>query len=142
MTRRSLGNALPSLLMLLALIGGVGAWNYHKNVALDEQEYRPFRGHSDEALHQLIDAYENERDEDKKAYLEISGRRASAKTKPMLDEQVAEFERIQRHGLRTRELRNAVAGHQATLKELKKEASRRNLDADNFRRILRLATTF
>ncbi len=142
MTRRSLGNALPSLLMLLALIGGVGAWNYHKNVALDEQEYRPFRRHSDEALHQLIDAYENERDEDKKAYLEISGRRASAKTKPMLDEQVAEFERIQRHGLRTRELRNAVAGHQATLKELKKEASRRNLDADNFRRILRLATTF
>ena len=142
MTRRNLGNALPALLILLALIGGVGAWNYHKNVALDEQQHRPFRGHSDEALQQLIDAYENERDVGKKAYLEISSRRESAKTKPMLDEQVAEFERIQSHGLRTRQLRNAVAGHQASLKELKKEASRRTLDADNFRRILRLATTF
>ena len=142
MTRRNRGNALPSLLILIALILGVGAWNYHKNLALDEQEYRPFRGHSDEALHQLIDAYENERDRDKKAYLEVAGRRASAKTKPMLDEQVAEFERVQSHGLRTRQLRNAVAGHQASLKELKKEASRRTLDADNCRRILRLATTF
>ena len=82
MTRRNLGNALPSLLILIALIGGVGTWNYHKNVALDEQEYRPFRGHSDEALHQLIDAYESERDAGKKAYLAIAGRRASAKTKP------------------------------------------------------------
>ena len=41
MTRHELGNALPSLLILIALIGGVGAWNYHKNLALDEQEYRP-----------------------------------------------------------------------------------------------------
>ena len=32
MTRRNLGNALPSLLILIALILGVGAWNYHKNL--------------------------------------------------------------------------------------------------------------
>jgi hypothetical protein len=142
MTRRNQGNTLVGLLLLLLIIGGAGAWNYHRNAAIEDQEYRPYRTHSDEALQALIDAYESERDSSRKAYMDLAGERTDVRSKAMLDEQVAEFERIQTHGNQARAARDVAAGLQVSLKELKKEQARRAVDADGFARILRLATTF
>ena len=46
-------------LLLVVLVAGVG-WNYHRNVAREQAEFRPYRGYSDADLAALVAAYEQE----------------------------------------------------------------------------------
>ena len=92
------GGALPMLLLLLAILCGGGAYNYQRNVALEKQEPRPYRGYTDEQLEQLAAAYEGEKAKDSQRYEKASSRRATAQGKAYFQDQVDEFERVQRAG--------------------------------------------
>lgn len=135
------GSAVPLLLVLLGLLVGGGYWNYQKAVEAEEAVYRPFRGYTQEALEQLVEAYEADRDHSAGRYEAAASRRVDARGRAYFQEQVEEFERVQQAGRQTRDLRNRVAESQATLKLLEEELSLRAQEKDKLMLILRRAFT-
>jgi hypothetical protein len=126
MTRRSeAGSSVVTLLVLLLILAGAGAWNFRRNLAAEEAEYRPFRGHSDEAIGQLMAAYEGQHEHDTARYQAAADRKVNVHGKDYFGEQVEEFERVQRLSKNTRALRDELAESQATLKLLEEERSKR-----------------
>ena len=59
--RRDAGSGIWAVLVLLLVLAGAGAWNYQRNLAVEEAVYRPFRTHTDEDLAQLAGAREPRR---------------------------------------------------------------------------------
>jgi hypothetical protein len=138
--RHQAGNGVLTLLVLLALLAGAGAWNYQRNVAAERAEYRPYRGYTDEAIEQLASAYETKQTGDSKRYEAVAARRATAAGKAYFDEQVREFERVQRTGEAKKALQGELAESQTTLKliaaEKRKRAEERNRVQLFFKRLL------
>ena len=136
------GGALPMLLLLLAILCGGGAYNYQRNVALEKQEPRPYRGYTDEQLEQLAAAYEGEKAKDSQRYEKASSRRATAQGKAYFQDQVDEFERVQRAGAGRKAAQLELAESESQLKRLRAELSRRAGERDRFalhmRRLLTL----
>jgi hypothetical protein len=123
--RLETGNSVVQLLVLLAILVGAGAWNYRRNAAVEENDYRPFRGYTDEAIEQLIDAYEGQHELTSKRFDAATGHDVKVEGKAYLGEQVQEFERVQRISQSTRALRDDLAESQTSLKLLKEEAAKR-----------------
>jgi hypothetical protein len=118
------GSTMP-LLLLLAILVGAGAWNYQRNAAVEEDVYRPFRGYTDEAIEQLIDAYEGQHERSSQRFEAAASRDVEVEGKAYFGEQVQEFERVQRISRNTRALRDELAESQTSLKLLKEESSKR-----------------
>jgi hypothetical protein len=117
--------ALLGLLLILLIVGG--AWNYHRNYELEKQSRasRPLSGYSTDDLHALADAYHGEiasrsarYDAAKKAHVESHDR-------AYFDQQVQEFETVQRASNRTREAGAQVAEREASLKQVEAELAAR-----------------
>ena len=123
--RLEAGGSVIPLLLLLAILVGAGAWNYRRNAALEEMDYRPFRGYTDEAIEQLIDAYEGQHEHSSKRFDAAASRNLKVEGKAHFGEQVQEFERVQRVSRNTRALRDDLAESQTSLKLLREEASKR-----------------
>ena len=123
--RLEAGNSLIALLLLLAILVGAGAWNYRRNVAVEEDDYRPYRGYTDEAIEQLIDADEDQHESSSKRWETAAGRDVKVQGKGYFGEQVQEFERVQRISSNTRALRDKLAESQTSLKLLLEEQSKR-----------------
>ena len=123
--RLEAGSSVVPLLILLAILVGAGAWNYQRNAALEDNAYRPFRGYTDEAIKQLIDAYEGEHERTSKRFEAAAGRQVEVEGKAYFGDQVREFERVQRISKNKRGLRDEIAESQTSLKLLKEESSRR-----------------
>lgn len=124
--RLEAGRGVVALLLLLAILAGAGAWNYRRNSQAEEEEgYRPFRGYTDEAIAQLIEAYEDDHERTSERFEAAASRRVNAEGKAYFGEQVQEFERVQRASKNTRALRDEIAESQTSLKLLREEASRR-----------------
>lgn len=127
--------------MLLVLVGGVGGWNYHRNLQVEKAEHRPFRGHSDEALDQLLEAYEAEHERGMKRWKSAEAREVSVGDKDYYQDQVGEFERVQGASRAKRAHRDALASSQATLKLLHKEERKRDAERDKLKLFMRRAFT-
>ena len=123
--RLEAGGSVITLLLLLAILVGAGAWNYRRNAAVEEDDYRPFRGHSDEAIEQLIDAYEGQHESGSQRFEAAASRKVNVEGKAYFGEQVQEFERVQRISKNTRALRDGLAESQTSLKLLREETSKR-----------------
>jgi hypothetical protein len=123
--RSEAGAGVITLLLLLAILVGAGAWNYRRNVAVEEADYRPFRGYTDEAIEQLIDAYEGQHERSSKRFEAAASRNVKVQGKAYFGEQVQEFERVQRISKNTRTLRDELAESQTSLKLLREESSER-----------------
>ena len=128
--RREAGNSVVALLLLLVIAGGAGAWNYRRNLALEDDVYRPFRGYTDEALADLAEAYESRQDVDRQRFDAASSRRVNAQEKAYFDQQVREFERVQRAHAGKQEVRARMAESQTTLKLLDEERRLRANEGD------------
>ena len=141
----SRGNALGSLLLLLLLLGGVGAagaWNYERNLALEEQEVRPYRTLSDTDLEALRAATEAEVKRLDARYAAASGQRASTQIQGVhTEERLRSFERVQAHGRAVRSLGHEASELGATLTELQREQDRRAADGDDWQVFMRRLTT-
>jgi len=131
--RLEAGSSVIPLLLLLAILVGAGAWNYRRNAAAEENDYRPFRGYTDEAIEQLIDAYEGQHERSSKRFEAAASRKVRVEGKAYFGEQVQEFERVQRISKNTRTLRDELAESQTSLKLLREESSKRASERQKLR---------
>ena len=139
--RREAGSSLVALLLLLAIAAGAGAWNYNRNVAAEDDVYRPFKGYTDQALADLAEAYETRKKGDKKQLERASNRRVSAQGKAYFDQQVQEFERVQRAHASKQEVTVRMAETNTTLKLLKEEQRLRASESDRLALFLKRILT-
>ena len=90
----------------------------------------------------LEQAWEVLPDSDKKRFESAAGRRIAARSQSYFDQQVREFERVQRAHAGKQELKAQMAENQTTLKLLKEERRYRAAEADKvalfFKRLLTL----
>lgn len=127
-TRTNSGRAIVIVLALLLLAGG-GAYNYHRNLNAEvaEQGERPFKGYADDDLRDLEAAYGAQVDSRQSRYQELKTRRVkTSDSAVLLDEKVADFERIQRAGNEKREMAGVMAENTARLHEIQSELAYRD----------------
>ncbi len=136
-------NGLLLLLLLVAGAGGVGAWNYQRHAAEEAAEYRPFKGYATADLDKLIAAQRSEIARLRPRAAGARAVRADARSGGLIGDQVREFERVQRHAGRSRELSTQLTDLEVMLDQLEKERAKRGNDGESeAARVLRLAFTF
>ncbi len=140
--RAQAGNGVAGLFLILLLVVGVGAFNYHQNLQAEAEEDRPYRGYSDEELEALLGAYQGRKDAQSARYEASAGRRVNAQGKAYFDEQVQEFERVQDVHRRAAVRRNELAGTNVVVKQIRKEMKKREAESDKFALFMKRAFTF
>lgn len=139
--RRRAGGAGFLALFLLLLVAA-GAWNYYRNLAAERAVQRPFQGYAEADLDALAGALRSRSKHQSERYEDAAGRRASPGTKLYFDEQVVEFERVQRVGESKKAAQRELAGSRVTLKLLEEERVYRARERDHvkvfFERLLTL----
>ena len=134
-------NTFVQLLLLLAIVGGAGGWNYHQNLEAEKREYRPYRGYSEEDLETLREAYAGHTDVTNERYQAALSKRTEARTMSLLGERVREFERVQGIARQKRDARDRLADSQATLQMIEQEARRRAQEQDALKLFFRRVFT-
>ena len=133
MARESKRNQWMLLLLLLAIAGGAGAWNYQRNVAAEKAEYRPFRTYAEADLESLATAFRSDLDSSAGHYQAAKRGKVAVRDGALLGDQVREFERVQHISRRKRELAGRVAEQEAMLREVEKEQARRGAEKDKLK---------
>ena len=130
-------------LILLVILGAAGGWNYHRNALIEDAQLRPYRGYSDEELHQLMSAYQDQVD------IQMARYRKSAGANPveiqgggLLEERIDDFERAQRASQKRKERAYQVTDNQILVEQLAKEQMARDRDRPIYKLIFRRVTTF
>lgn len=100
----SRGAAVLWVLVLVAAMGGALTWNFRRM-----EEFRPFRGYSDEQIQELRPVYEKQLAELEGRYQDLAEARPEVQSHALLAENLREFERIQAISENTRK-----AGHEAS----------------------------
>lgn len=139
--RRQAGNSVMVLLLILASAAVAGTWNYRQNVAAEDDAYRPFRGYTDEAIADLMAAYEGREDKDQARYDRAAARRVEARGKSYFDEQVAEFGRVQQAHAAKAQAGDALAESRTTRKLLEEEMHLRASESDRVKLFLKRLLT-
>jgi len=130
-------------LFLLVILCAAGGWNYHRNTEIDNAVARPYRNYSDEELHQLISAYQDEVDAQMDRYRSSSaGKKVAVRDGRLLDERIDEFERVQRLSQQRRDRAYKVTENQILVEQLAKEEVTRERDRPIYKMIFRRLTTF
>jgi len=137
--RAEIGNSVSSLLLLLALLVGGAAFNYHRNLEAEKGADRPYRGYSEQQLADMLGAYEGRKDRQSERYEATTSRRAEAQGRAYFDEQVREFERVQQVHKAKAAARDQLAGTQVVVKQIRAEQARRDSERDKFMLFLRRA---
>ena len=119
------GSRAKLLFALLALAGGLGAWNYQRNVVAERAELRPFRGYSDADLESLTEAYRAEVETYTKRYEVLTGRKVRINEHVHTDQKLREFERVQRISQNTRDLVTQLAQRHVAIEQLDAERRKR-----------------
>lgn len=121
--RREEGKALGSFLLLLVLISGAGAWNYHRNLQAEQAEGpRPYASYAVEDLVALRDAYGTEIQGDRAQFDSAKRNRA----RPQGDVgsiagNVAQFQNATRASSAIRQAASQVAAGQSQVAALDRE---------------------
>lgn len=139
--RTSGGGRLLLLLVLLGLLGGAGTWNYRRNMAAEQAEYRPYRSYSSEDLASLRAAYEQEIEAYGRRYAAATGRSVEVAGGRQLADQIQEFERVQRISQATRSLGSQLSQRQADVRRIAEEQQRRVGESDRLMFHLRRLVT-
>jgi uncharacterized membrane protein YebE (DUF533 family) len=119
------GGKAGSLLLVLLLLVGAAGGNYYRNWRAEqaEPETRPLSGYETAGLEKLAEAYRTEI-RALQAQLDRTGH-AQARDRGFIDEQVREFERVQRSAARKRELTGDIAQREARLRDVEQELALR-----------------
>lgn len=143
--KRQAGGAGMLVLVAIVAIGGAGAWNYHRNLEAEAQRAaaRPLSGYSTSDLEILADAYRQELSASKGRSKGGSQARAVAKDRAYFDEQVQEFEKVQKQAAAQRKA-NAALGNvgDVDLQRVEEELAARGEAETDLDRHLRLLLTF
>ncbi|MCA9512803.1 MAG: hypothetical protein R3E88_19780 [Myxococcota bacterium] len=114
-------------LVVVALLAGLGAWNYQRNLRAERASpgATPFRGYSDADLAALRGAYEAEIATLRTEYDAASKRRAAVRPTQGVGEGIAEFERVRRSSERVRDAGQELAAQEKRVQEIAAEQARR-----------------
>jgi len=142
--RSQAGRATGSLLLLLLLVSGLGAWNYHRNWQIERatERDRPYSSYSVQDLEALREAYAGEL-EGVQARFEQAKRN---RVRPQRDagsisDNVAQFQRTTRKSAAIRDAAAGVADRQSQIAELDRElALREQFGVGIMRHVKRLTT--
>ena len=144
-THRNAGSAKP-LLLVVVLLGaiGAGAWNYHRNWQLEQQTRaaRPLAGYSTEDLEALADAYRGEVKTGTAKYDSARKGRVESRDRAYFDQQVQEFEKVQRASNRTREVGAQLAERETSLRAVEDELAQRGPEMTDWQRHWQRLTHF
>jgi hypothetical protein len=119
------GGSILLLLLLLGVLGGIGSWNYKRNVAAETQAPRPYRTYSDAQLEQLRAAYAEQVDALSGRYEKLSDRRVRTADGKLLGEAIDEFARVQQASRGVRDLGQRLSQEQASLRAIETEQALR-----------------
>jgi hypothetical protein len=119
------GGSVLLLLLLLGVLGGIGSWNYKRNVAAETDTPRPYRTYSDAQLEQLRAAYAAKVDELSGRYSKLSDRRVKAADGKMLGDAIDEFARVQRASGVTRSVGQQLSQDEVSLSAIEAEQALR-----------------
>lgn len=110
--KRQAGGTLMVVLVAIVAIAGAGGWNYRRNLEAEAQRNaaRPMSGYSTSDLEALADAYRQELSVSKGRSKAGSQARVVAKDRAYFDEQVQEFEKVQKQTAAQRKAADAAAG--------------------------------
>ncbi len=136
------GQAALLFLVLAALVGGYGTWNYRRNVAAEEAEYRPFGSYSGADLEALAQAYEQEVDAYAKRWERATGQKVAVRNSTHFADKVSEFERVQRIGRATRTIARELAKRQVALEQVREEQAHRAGQATGIWAVLKKAFVY
>ncbi|MFK7897382.1 MAG: hypothetical protein AB8G23_16200 [Myxococcota bacterium] len=141
--RRETGAALGSILCLLVLLSGAGAWNYHRNWTAEQTAGpRPFASYASEDLEALRSAYSSEVDQNQARFDSAKRNR----NRPQGDVgsiagNVAQFQKATQSSSAIRQAASHVAAGQGRLSELDRELElRARFGVGNERHLKRLIT--
>ncbi len=141
--RRQEGKALGSFLLLLVLVSGAGAWNYHRNLQAELAErHRPYATYASEDLEALRSAYSTEVQGERVHFDSAKRNRA----RPVGDVgsiagNVAQFQKATRASSAIRQAAGQVAAGESQIAELDRELQLRTRFGEGMERhIKRLIT--
>jgi hypothetical protein len=142
--RRQAGGVLVLVLIGVAALAAVGFWNYQRNLAAEQRaaSARPMHGYSTSDLEALADAYRQEIAAHSATYASQKTKRAEARDRAYFDEQVREFETVQKHSSRVREAGAELSVREADLARIEEELRARSSAETDLERQLRLLITF
>lgn len=130
------------LLVLLAILGGAGAWNYKRNAEAEAAEPNPYRSYSEADLHKLIDAYTGVIERQKGRYQAHKAGGVVVHDRAHLGAKVDEFERIQHISAKTRALAGQVTDSEIAKAHIEAELARRDADRPIYKVYVRRLFTF
>ena len=130
------------LLVLLLILAVGGAYNYQRNVKQEELQLRPYRGYSDSDLQALLEAYRTDADQLAKRYGAVRKVRSTVRGGGLIDEQVRQFEEIQRRGDEVRDAGAQISMREADIAQMEREIRLRDQERDRLRLFLRRVATF
>ncbi len=143
--RRVAGNSTGSLALLLAVLLGLGAWNYHRNYQLERAGAlsRPYSGYAQRDVSLLRDAVAAELAASRARFERARGHRMSgARDRGSVGDNAAQFNRTTRASNAIRDAASAVAEKEATLAALDAELAHRAGTADGAALHLQRLTSF
>ena len=142
--RGQAGGVLVLLLLGIVVLAAAGGWNYRRNLETEQRaaSARPLHGYSTADLEALADAYRQEIAAHAARYASQKTRRAEARDRAYFDEQVREFENVQKHSSRLREAGAEVSVREADLARVEAELRARGGVESDLDRHLRLLLTF
>lgn len=142
--RRVSGRATGSFLFLLMLLAGLGAWNYHRNLQLEQQTegVRPYESYATADIEALRDAYAAELTGSQARF--ESAKRKRARPQGDIGSISGNIEQFQQTATTSRRIRQAasqVAERQREIDELERELELRSqLGQGLMRHVKRLTT--
>jgi len=142
MAKRSERGSASALVLLLLLLVGAVAWNFHRNLEAESREFRPYRGYAEADLDAMIGAYEQAAEKAGARYGRAADRRVEVRGAGDVMGNVKEFERVQGAGRTTRAAREDFAAAKKSLELLREERSRRAGERSKLRVFLRRAFAF
>ncbi|MGH0037708.1 MAG: hypothetical protein ACQGVK_21975 [Myxococcota bacterium] len=126
------GSKLGAVLLVAIVLGGLGGFNYYRNMQAEVQEEgpRPLAGYDDAGLAALGEAYRIEIEDLqlRRATLRSSADPDAAKG-AFIGDNVKQFEQVQRSSRALRDLLGEIAERQGRLAEIEREQQARSRSA-------------
>lgn len=137
-----MGKPLLTLLLLLLVAGGIGAWNYDRNLKKESQLPRPWKSYSMADLQSMEGAYKTEIKRYSKGWEQARGQRHEASGRGLVGDRAHEFDKIYASGKAVRGMKSKVAEDQAALDEIQHEIALRERDKNPMQVHMRRLLTF
>jgi hypothetical protein len=116
-----------TIAILLAILSGLGAYNYHRNLEAERAERGnpPFAAYDDASLTALMEAYEGEITSIEGRYGALRDSRVAVRDTHLVGDGVREFERVQARVRKQRAVSEELGTREARVAEIREEQAHR-----------------